>query len=648
MEEKTEKIKIGELLVREGYVTFKQLEDALAEQARAKEYVPLGEVCVRLRFISRLELRQILRKYQKNIYLGEIMVNVGLVTQEQIDEALEIQKVEGKRLGKILVENGFVTEEHLVNTLSTQLGIPKIAPSPGLIDRKLLEGVNRNFLLKNECVPAFKEDNTLTVIMSDPLSEDTAQTLKNMFKCQIEPAIATSEDILKTIRLIYGDLKTIIKTAEEEAAPFKGFVIGDTDLAMQPTDDVVGILNFIISNAIMEGATDIHVEPQENRLRVRYRVDGLLRHKTDLPLYMASNLFNRIKAAAGMDIADRRKNQDGRISAQIMKKDYDLRISTYYSILGESLTIRVLPRQLVMIDIEMLGFSPANLIHLKRILHMPSGILLTTGPNGTGKTTTLYAATNYLIGMDKKVITIEDPVEYKIEGLVQGQISERTGTTYTSFIRSMLRQDPDVIMVGEVRDQVSADAVIEAALTGTKVLTSMHTDDAIGALVRLSEMGKENFLVSSTGMSVISQRLVRLLCPYCKEPFMPGDNILSFFGSIRPFDTEKYTFYAQRGCNECDNTGFKGRTAIHEILTVNNDIRDAIFSKTPFSRIRPVARRTSGFLSMMEDGFYKATKGITSLEEIARMAVYAETDYQMPRSSEEVVALCEVQESVED
>lgn len=643
MEEITEKLKIGELLVRESFITSKQLEEALAEQGKEDRYVPLGEECVKLNFISKTELRQIIRKYQKNIHLGEIMVNLGLVTQEQIDEALEIQKIEEKKLGKILIENGFVSESNLVDTLSTQLGIPKIIPSVNIIDRKLLEGVGKNFLLKNECLPAFKDGDTLTVIMSDPLSEETIRTLRNLFKCTIEPAVATSEEILKTIRLIYGDIKTALKTADVEQiiSPLKGFIIGDTDLSVQAKDDAVGIVNFILSNAIMEGATDIHIEPQENRLRVRYRIDGLLRHKTDLPLYMAPGLASRIKAVCGLDITDRRKHQDGRIRAQVMKKEFDLRISTYASILGESVTIRILPRHISLIDVEMLGFSPTNLSLYKKILHLPSGITLITGPSGCGKTTTLYASLNYLGNTEKKIITVEDPVEYRIEGVVQGQISEKTGLTYSTFLRSMLRQDPDVIMVGEIRERASAEAVVETALTGTKVLTSMHTDDATGALLRLLEMGTQTFLVSSTGMSVVSQRLVRLLCPYCKEPHVPDDHVLSYFGSISPLNPENYAFYTPIGCIECDNTGFKGRTAVHEILTVNNDIRDAILAKMPFSKIRPIARQSAGLLSMVEDGFYKATKGITSLEEIIRLVSYDESDKLTPRSSEEVVALSE-------
>lgn len=669
MEAKTEKLKIGELLVKEGYITSQQLEEALAEQREGKveEYMPsvaltqhlklgaekgksegrmpLGEVCVKLKFITRYDLRQILRKYQKNIYLGEIMLNLGLVTEEQIEEALEIQKLEEKRLGKVLVEHGFVSESNLVDTLSTQLGIPKIMPNVGLIDQKILAGVGKAFLLKNECLPAFKDGNILTVIMSDPLSEETIRTMENLFRCKVEPAIATSDDILKTIRLIYGELKSLVKTGEEGPAPAlapgTGIVIGDTDISVQTKDDVIGIVNFIISNAVMEGATDIHLDPQENRLRVRYRIDGLLRHKTDLPLYLAPTLASRLKAICGLDIADRRRHQDGRIRAQVMKKEFDLRVSTFASILGESIAIRVLPRQISLTDIEMLGFSPVNLNLFKKILDIPSGIVMITGPSGSGKTTTLYSAIGYLNNMDKKVITVEDPVEYRIEGVVQGQISEKAGLTYMNFLKSMLRQDPDVIMVGDVRDKESAEAVVETALTGNKVLTSFHTDDASSALLRLMEIGIETFLISSTLISVVSQRLVRLLCPFCKEPYVPGDQIPSFFGSIRPFNAEKYTFYTSRGCLECDNTGFKGRAAVHEILLTNNKIRDAILARMPSGKIRTIARQSAGLISMREDGFYKATKGITSLEEIIRTVSYDESDDLTPRSSEDVVALCE-------
>jgi len=642
MEEKTRKLKIGEVLVKEGYLNGKQLQEALA--AQMKEYAPLGEICIRLKFISKIELQQILKKYKKRIYLGELLVNLGLLTEEEINQALEVQKIEGKKLGKILVENGFVTEENLINSLSTQLGIPKIIPTAGLIDPAVLKGISKPFLQKSECLPVFRDGDTVTVIMADPLSDENIHAMENIFKCRIEPAIAGSEDIQKGIKLLYDDLRMVAGTGGEKTAKahFKNHLVIADALASERTEDnVVEVANFIISNAIIEGATDIHIEPMENMLRVRYRIDGVLQHKTDLPLFMAPALTSRIKALCGLDISDRRRHQDGRLGARVRNRSFDLRVSTYACITGESMSIRVLPNQSNLMELEMLGLSPANLRLFRKMLEVPSGIIMVTGPSGSGKTTTLYASLLYLNGLNKKIVTVEDPVEYTIGGVIQGQISEKTGLSYSNFVKSMLRQDPDVIMVGEIRDRASAEAVIETALTGHKVLTSFHTDDTTGALLRMFEIGIETFLISSTVMSVMAQRLVRTLCPFCKEPYIPGDDVLSYFSSIKPLNFDKYTFSTAHGCLECDNTGFKGRTALNEILLVNNKVREALLARSPSNKIRSVARQSSWLVSMQEDGFYKATKGITSLEEVLRVVRYNESDAQLPLSSEELVALCE-------
>jgi type IV pilus assembly protein PilB len=291
----------------------------------------------------------------------------------------------------------------------------------------------------------------------------------------------------------------------------------------------------------------------------------------------------------------------------------------------------------------MLGYSPYVFSIYKQILNIPSGVILVTGPSNSGKTTTLYASLRYLNNMDKKIVTIEDPIEYTINGVIQGQLSEKSGLLYKNFIKSTLRQDPDIIMIGEIRDLASADAVIETALSGHKVLTSFHTDDTSSALLRLYKIGIETFLISSTVISVISQRLVRTLCPVCKEQYTPGEEVLASFDSIVPINLDEHTFYTAKGCLDCNNMGFKGRTAISEIMIVNNDIRDAILNRQPTSQIRAVAREKGGLLSMREDGFYKATKGITSLEEVIRMASYNNSDTLLQRPSEEIVALSELE-----
>jgi type IV pilus assembly protein PilB len=635
--------RIGELLVQEGLLTEKQLQEAVSKQYKKTTYTPLGEVCVQMKFISKTQLQDVLRKYQKRLNLGTLLVQMGLISNEEVEQALEIQKDQGKKLGRILIDQGYITESNLVNTLSVQLGIPKIIPAPGLIDPLVLKGVSKAFLQKNECLPAFRDGDTITIIMSDPLSKETIRSMENVFKCNVAPAIASSEEILKGIKVVYDDLRMMDASFNKSSVSPKSIIICDAQKPESNQDSIEDILNFIISSAIMEDATDIHIEPMENMLRIRYRIDGILQHKTDLPLFIAPNLVSRLKALCGLDIADRRKHQDGRIAARVMNKGFDLRISTYATINGESMSIRILPNQNKLMDLEMLGYSPYVLSIYKQVLGIPSGIILVTGPSNSGKTTTLYASLRYLNSMDKKIVTVEDPIEYSINGVIQGQLSERKGLLYKDFMKSMLRQDPDVIMIGEIRDLASADAVIEMALSGHKVLTSFHTDDSSSALLRLYKIGIETFLISSTVISVVSQRLVRTLCPVCKEQYTPGEEVLASFDSIVPINLDEHTFYTARGCLDCNNMGFKGRTAISEIMIVNNDIRDAILNRLPTSQIRAVAREKGGLLSMREDGFYKAAKGITSLEEVIRIVSYNDGDALLQRPSEEIVALSELE-----
>lgn len=573
--------------------------------------------------------------------MGDLLTNMGLLTCEQVSEVLETQQVQGGRFGQIVVELGYITETDLINSLSTQLGIPRIIPSAGIVDPSILKGINKTFLQKNECLPVSRDGDLVTVIMSDPLSEEKIHLLEDIFKCTVEPAIASPEDIMKGIKLIYDELGMVQAQPDlrSSKSAYRSLVITESPTGEHFEENIVKVANYIITNAIAEGATDIHIEPLENMLRVRYRVDGILRHKTDLPLHMSSTLSSRIKAVSGMDISDRRKHQDGRLGARVMNKTFDLRISSYASITGEAITIRILPKQSSLMDIDMIGLSPRNLTIYKNMLKIPSGIVMVTGPSGCGKTTTLYASIHYLNDREKKIITVEDPIEYTLAGIIQGQVSEKTGLTYNNCVRSILRQDPDIIMVGEIRDKESAEAVIETCLTGHKVLTSFHTEDTIGALLRLLDIGIETFLISSTVMSVLSQRLVRTLCPYCRTDYRPSEEVLAAFDSISPMNIDNFRFSTATGCLECNNSGFKGRTAVSEILVLNNDVRDAILSRTSSGNIRLVARRSAQLISMREDGFYKATQGLTSLEEVVRLVPYHETDALVPYSAEDIVSI---------
>jgi len=351
---------------------------------------------------------------------------------------------------------------------------------------------------------------------------------------------------------------------------------------------------------------------------------------------MALSVASRIKAVCGLDIAEKRRHQDGKITASILGKEVDLRVSTYASTFGETVVIRLLARHTSLIDMENLGFSPINHFRYKTILNYPSGVILVTGPTGSGKSTTLYASLSYLNNKNLAIITVEDPVEYMIDGVIQGKLDPKLGMTYMDFIKSMMRQDPDVLMVGEIRDNEGAEATIQAALTGHKVLTSFHTDDTTGALLRLLDMGIDTFLVSSTVVSVISQRLVRNICPNCKteDKTISRDLLKSF--KITPAEARAHKFYRGEGCDKCNDTGFKGRSAIHELLVVNDAIRDAILKKRPSSQIRNIARHEANLLSIREDGVYKALCGLTTLDEINRVVFHAEVDGYIPRSVNDI------------
>jgi len=636
---KPDKLRIGDLLVKEGVITEEQLQHALAIQKKQEAYSPLGEVCIKQKLLTRNQLHKILTKYQKRISLGNLLINLGLITPQQLDEGLEEQKKTGGRLGGILVKKGFITENTLVDTLSIQMGILKVAPDFQLIDKTLLKGISEEFLMRNEIIPAFKEDDVLTLIMSNPLDRESIRDLAPFFRgIKVKPAIASSTDIRNAINQhfhkgAYGDGATV----EEKKMDL---IIGDKNISLEKGDSISGILDYIITNGLREGASDIHIEPKEDNIRIRYRIDGILHHKTDLPVSLAPSLASRIKILCKLDIAEKRRHQDGRIHAQIMDKEVDLRVSVYASAFGENIVIRVLYRQSALIDIDKLGITPQNKIKLMKILDQPSGVILVTGPTGSGKTTTLYAGINYLNDGKTSIITVEDPVEYVIDGVVQGQLSTKLGHTYNDFIKSMMRQDPDVIMVGEIRDAVAAEAVIQAALTGHKVLTTFHTEDTTGALLRLMDMGIDTFLISSTVIFVLAQRLVRVLCTECKQAYVPSKYELDALG-VRAENMEKYTFYKPVGCAHCKNMGYLGRTGIHELLMVNDMVRDAILARKTSGEIRRLAREGASLVTMREDGFYKVLKGITSFEEISRCIPWQEIDDVFRRSPEEIIALAE-------
>ncbi|SMC51294.1 type IV pilus assembly protein PilB [Desulfocicer vacuolatum DSM 3385] len=641
-DKKWEKLRLGELLVAEGVLSEEHKKEALAIQKTLSIYKTLGEICLEKKFLSRRDLNRILAKYHKRIPLGTLLMNLGMISHQQLKNVLAEQRQSGEKIGAILIKKGMINEKVLVDTLATQMGILKIFPDFHLIDRNLLKGWSEDFLKKNLILPAFKEKNEVTVIMADPFHQELIQDVGRMFQCKIRPAIATSMDIKRALHQHFQkvSLDVMPRMAVKTEDNTKDLVVGDEGLTSGGPEGVVGVLDFIISNAIAEGASDIHIEPKESSLQIRYRIDGILHHKTDLPVSMAPGLSSRIKILCKLDISEKRKHQDGRLRAQVMEQDVDMRVSVYAAAFGENIVIRILYRQSNFIDIDQLGITPENKRKFLDLMALPSGILLVTGPTGSGKTTTLYSAINHINDGSKSIITVEDPVEYVMEGVVQGQLNPKLGHTYVDFIKSMMRQDPDVIMVGEVRDTLSAEAVVQASLTGHKVLTTLHTEDATGGLLRLVEMGIDAFLITSTVVAVMAQRLVRVLCPRCKKTYTPDAVQLGILGvdTDIPGDVK---FYKAVGCSYCDHMGYRGRTGIHELLCMNDKVRDILLSHSTGSDIRRVARAQAGLMTMREDGFYKLMQGITSFDEVSRVLPWQDTEDDLVRSSREIIAMAE-------
>ena len=638
---KGNKLRLGELLVKEGILSEAHRDQALAIQKSLPIYKTLGEICLEEKFLSRRDLNRVLAKYHKRIPLGMLLMNLGMITSHQLKDALQEQKQTGEKIGTIFIKRGFINEKVLVDTLATQMGILKIFPDFHIIDRMLLKGWSEDFLKKNLVLPAFKEKGEVTVIMADPFDHELVQDVGRMFQCKIRPAIATSMDIKRALQQHFQKVSLdVMPRMSVKSVDEKDLVVGDKGLSFANQDGVVGVLDFIISNAIAEGASDVHIEPKESSLQVRYRIDGMLHHKTDLPVSMAPGLSSRIKILCKLDISEKRKHQDGRLRAQVMERDVDMRVSVYAAAFGENIVIRILYRQSNFIDIDQLGITPVNKRKFLELMALPSGIILVTGPTGSGKTTTLYSAINHINDGSKSIITVEDPVEYVMEGVVQGQLNHKLGHTYVDFIKSMMRQDPDVIMVGEVRDPLSAEAVIQASLTGHKVLTTLHTEDATGGLLRLMDMGIDAFLITSTVTAVMAQRLVRVLCPRCRKAYTPDAAQLAILG-VDPTVSEKITFYKAVGCNSCDHMGYRGRTGIHELLCMNDKIRDVLLRHSTVSDMRRVARAKAGLMTMREDGFYKLMSGVTSFDEISRVLPWQDTEDDVLRSADEIIAMAE-------
>lgn len=598
-------LEIAKFLIEDGVLTEEQLAYALRVRAKLSSERPLLSILNEIGYVSPEQQRATLRKHRVSVRIGALLVELGYLREQDLRAALALQRESGKgqKLGDILLENHFIEEKKLIEALADQLGFPQITPDLGDIDRKLLEKANPNWCLQRHLLPIRLENHRALVAFADPLDQRVRQEAARLFGADLEPLIASKRTIQET-------LEAYKRQTQSLATPIA---------PVDETRQVVELVNAMLLDAIQAQASDIHVEPMKNEVRVRFRCDGVLHIYKTIDKRLAPVFANRLKILGKADIAERRRHQDGHITFEEPKtgRQIDIRVSVYVTIYGEKIVLRLL-RKAQLVPLDQIGMLPRTLSRFyEDALDLPSGIVLITGPTGTGKTTTLYSAVNYLNSIDRCITTVEDPVEYIIEGIAQCSLNPKIDVTFETTLPHILRQDPDVIVLGEIRDRFSADAAIQAALTGHKVLTTFHTEDTIGGLLRLMNMDIETFMISSTVVSVLAQRLLRRVCAHCAEPYQPNSTELQRLGYKR-HDLEGAAFRLGRGCAACHHTGYRGRVGVFELLVLNVMVKDAILQKCTSHEIRRISLETSGMVTLLEDGLVKACRGETTLTEVFR------------------------------
>jgi general secretion pathway protein E len=539
--------------------------------------------------------------------LGEILIERRLITQDDLARALELQMERtGDKLGKILVDLGFVAMRDVLAALADQLKVPLLAlEGPPAVSPET-ETLSPKFLRQFKCLPVALRDHTVTLAMADPLDFETRAAVASCTGLTVEPGIAAEQEILDAIDRYYGQKAK----SEAEIAPAAG---AEEDLEhlrdMASEAPVIRLVNAMIAQAVEKRASDIHIEPFEKEFRVRYRIDGVLVNQDPPPRELKAAIISRVKLMAKLNIAERRLPQDGRIKIKTLGREVDLRVSTLPTLYGESVVMRLLDRSAGdFYDLERLGFDQRMLSRMEYYTSLPHGIFLVTGPTGSGKSTTLYSALKRINQTDKKIITIEDPVEYQMDGINQIHVNPTIGLTFAAGLRHIVRQDPDVIMVGEVRDRETADIAIRSALTGHFVYSTLHTNDAPSAITRLTDMGVENYLIVSSLVGVLAQRLVRVICSQCKSPA----------GTATTPEGESIPVWRGAGCENCYGTGFRGRVGIFEMMELSEELRAIIMRNEDASRINACARR-EGMRNLREDGWLKVRNGVTTADEVIRV-----------------------------
>ncbi|MFC1621693.1 GspE/PulE family protein [Candidatus Omnitrophota bacterium] len=546
----------------------------------------------------------------------EVLLEQGLLKQEQIDKLKKESKKKGVSVGELLVQTGLVNEKDYVKATSEILGVPYIDLSNYMVDAVTLKLIPESLARKYNAIPVFKIGSTLTLAMKNPKDIMIIDDLARKSKCEIEPLLASQSSIVEAIDRYYGitgSVDEVIKDIEKDRTSDTGKIELDYEKLAEMADQapIVKLVNLIIMQAIKDKASDIHIEPEEDALKIRFRIDGVLHETFTPPRHLSPALISRIKVLSNIDISEKRKPQDGRFNIKIDNKEIDMRVSTFPTVYGENIVIRLLDRSSLLIGLDKIGFSKDVQEEFQGLIRRPHGVILVTGPTGSGKTTTLYSALSIIDTEEKNIITIEDPVEYHIGRVRQSQINPKAGLTFASGLRSILRQDPDIIMVGEIRDKETAEISVQAAMTGHLVFSTLHTNDAAGGLTRLVEMGVEPFLISSSVIAILAQRLVRKICENCKESYKPSSDIMGFLGC----DVKE--LYRGKGCNVCKKTGYKGRIGIFEFLVIDGQIKKLITEKASSDIIKKNAADL-GMKSLKDDGIIKVIKGMTTVEEVIK------------------------------
>ena len=556
--------------------------------------------------------------------LGQLLVQCGAVTEDQLNQALEYQRQQGTSmlLGEVLQKLDICTEEQIMESLADTYGVPYARISPKVADPQVIELLPREFLEKHSVLPLFKVRGRLTLAMSEPANVFLIEEVGRLTGCEVLVVCASAKDIKATLEnhLPAANVFVIDEILDEGGDAELSLVeekiedITDLDL-LADGSPVIKLVNYLVFHAVREGASDIHIEPDDNALRVRFRVDGSLYEKIRPPYKMLPAIVSRIKIMAGLDISERRLPQDGGIHVLMDGRPIDLRVSTMPGQHGEKVVIRVIDNRSILVNLEKLGFEYEMLKEWRRVILAPNGIVLVTGPTGSGKSTTLYSVLRELNNDEVNICTVEDPVEFSVPQINQFQANEKIGFTFASALRSLLRQDPDIVMVGEIRDFETAKIAVQAALTGHLVCSTLHTNDAAGAVTRLMNIGVEPYLVAASLNGVLAQRLVRKICTHCKEPYEPPANLRRVVERVAG---EVDTFYQGAGCGKCRNSGFSGRIGIYELMVPSEEMRDKIASGPSLHELRALATE-SGMATLRHDGMSKVRAGITTVEEILRV-----------------------------